>query len=216
MAPEQVAGEQADARADNFAFGAVLYELLTGKRAFQGPNSASIIGAVMKDDPLAIGPLPQSVPPAVPKLLNRCLAKDRERRYQSARSVAFDLEEAAFPPTAPAASRRNFLVGGSAIFATRIGLGLLRSRPAATSAPSSYHLTIEPPPGHRFPENPLMSLSPDGRTAQFTVIDEQQNGQRWLHSVIDGVARPLPKESETWLTRACPVSRFFHRRRTRY
>src|SRR4051812_38538706 len=103
MAPEQIEGLEADARSDIFAFGALLFEMLTGRTAFEGKTRASLLGAILKDQP----PRVSAVQPLAPKTLDRivaaCLAKDPDDRYQSARDLLRDLQWATLPD-APTAS----------------------------------------------------------------------------------------------------------------
>lgn len=97
MAPEQVRGRPADPRSDLFAFGALIYELLSGKVPFQGDTNSDIMVAILREDP---PPLPESVPPALSRLVQHCLEKDPEDRFQSARDLAFSLEAMSFPTSA--------------------------------------------------------------------------------------------------------------------
>jgi serine/threonine protein kinase len=92
MSPEQVRGEPADHRADVFAFGAILYEMLTGKRAFQGATSVETMGAVLKDDPVPASEIVSAIPPALERIVNRCMEKSLEQRFQSAKDLSFALE----------------------------------------------------------------------------------------------------------------------------
>ena len=92
MSPEQVSGKSADYRADIFAFGAVLYELLRGKRAFQKPTSAETMTAILNEDPPDVSQLAPTVPAALQRVLQRCLEKNPEQRFQSASDLAFALE----------------------------------------------------------------------------------------------------------------------------
>ncbi len=92
MAPEQVEGREADARTDIFAFGAVFYEMLTGKRAFEGKSQASLIGAIMKAEPRPMSHAQPTTPAVVEHLVARCLAKDPEDRWQDAHSVKLTLQ----------------------------------------------------------------------------------------------------------------------------
>ncbi len=94
MAPEQVRGEATDPRADVFSFGVVLYEMLSGKRAFSGNSSVELLHAILNDEP---EPLPPTVPSSLDRVVRRCLEKDPERRFQSAADLAFTLD---VPPTA--------------------------------------------------------------------------------------------------------------------
>ncbi len=104
MAPEQARGLEADARADVFAFGAILYELLTGERAFGRATTADTLAAVLREEPPALAAPPDDWPPDLTRLLRRCLAKRPEDRYQSAADLAHDLEALA---AAPAAAPRS-------------------------------------------------------------------------------------------------------------
>jgi len=92
MSPEQVRGEPVDTRSDIFAFGAILYEMLTGVRAFKRNSSIETLSAILKEDPPDLAESLPNVPPALERLSRRCLEKDRERRFQSARDLAFNLE----------------------------------------------------------------------------------------------------------------------------
>jgi tRNA A-37 threonylcarbamoyl transferase component Bud32 len=106
MAPEQVAGRAADVRSDLFAFGCVLYEMLSGKRAFDGPTRLEVSYKTLRDDP---APLPETIPPPLRRIVERLLQKDPEQRLQSARDVAFALEEIEAPTmgVAPVPRRRS-------------------------------------------------------------------------------------------------------------
>ena len=84
MAPEQLEGEEADARTDIFAFGAVIYEMVTGRKAFEGKSQASLIAAIMHVDPPALSTLQPITPPALDQIVRTCLAKDPDGRWQAA------------------------------------------------------------------------------------------------------------------------------------
>jgi Tol biopolymer transport system component len=92
MSPEQVRGEEVDHRADIFAFGAILYELLTGRRAFQGNSAVEVMNAILKEEPPEISEPKREVPFALVRLVRHCLEKGREERFQSMADVAFYLE----------------------------------------------------------------------------------------------------------------------------
>ncbi len=92
MSPEQVRGELVDRRSDIFAFGAILYEMLTGARAFKRDSAIETLGAIIKEDPKELTELNPNVPPPLERLVRRCLEKDRDQRFQSARDLAFNLE----------------------------------------------------------------------------------------------------------------------------
>ena len=91
MAPEQLEGKDADARTDIFAFGAVVYEMLTGKKAFEGRSQASLIGAIMHAEPPAIAAVQPLTPPALDRIVKTCLAKDPDDRWQTARDLSREL-----------------------------------------------------------------------------------------------------------------------------
>jgi serine/threonine protein kinase len=92
MAPEQLEAKDADARTDIFAFGAVVYEMLTGKKAFEGKSQASLIGAIMHAEPAAIATSQPLTPPALDRIVKTCLAKDPDDRWQSARVLLHELQ----------------------------------------------------------------------------------------------------------------------------
>jgi hypothetical protein len=92
MAPEQVRGKPADARSDLFAFGAILYEMISGQRAFHGDSAADIMSSILKDDPAELTETNRNVSPALERIVRHCLEKNPAERFQSARDVAFNLE----------------------------------------------------------------------------------------------------------------------------
>jgi eukaryotic-like serine/threonine-protein kinase len=98
MSPEQVRGLPVDSRSDIFSFGAILYELLTGRRAFRGASPADTLSAILKEEPPELSRGGAEVPPALERVVRRCLEKSREERFESARDLAFALREAAHLP----------------------------------------------------------------------------------------------------------------------
>jgi len=139
MSPEQVRGLPADARSDIFAFGAVLYEMLARRRAFQGETAAETMTSVLRDEPPDLHEIDSALPPAVNGVVRRCLEKRAEERFQSTRDVAFALEAVATLPgrEAPeraAVGRRRRLVRG-------LGLGLAAAAAiAGLAAAGAYGL----------------------------------------------------------------------------
>ena len=126
MSPEQVRGQRADPRSDIFAFGAILYEMLTGRRAFRGDSAIETMNAILKDEPPEISASRPGLSPALDRVVRRCLEKSPEERFQSARDLAFALQEtvsgtaAAPPATALPASRSR-----SILWFTSLGLSLV-------------------------------------------------------------------------------------------
>src|SRR5207249_911216 len=92
MAPEQLEGQEADARTDIFAFGAVVYEMVTGRKAFQGKSHASLISAIMSSDPSPMASLQPLASPALDRVFRKCLAKDPDDRWQTARDLVDELK----------------------------------------------------------------------------------------------------------------------------
>jgi serine/threonine protein kinase len=92
LAPEQLEGMEADARTDLFAFGCVLYEMLTGKTAFAGKTRASLLGAILKDEPPPVSTVQPITPAALDRIVATCLAKDPEDRWQTARDLQRELK----------------------------------------------------------------------------------------------------------------------------
>ncbi len=92
MSPEQVRGQPADTRSDIFALGCVIYEMLTGKRAFRKPTSAETLNAILNEDPPAASEITRTIPPALQRVVHRCVEKSPDRRFQSASDLAFALD----------------------------------------------------------------------------------------------------------------------------
>jgi serine/threonine protein kinase/Tol biopolymer transport system component len=145
MAPEQVRGEPADHRSDLFALGCVLYEMLTGERAYKRETAAETMSAILREDPPDPSTLNVTVPPGVQRALRRCLEKRPQERFESARDLAFALESAvddssasASAPSAPRRDRRWLLAGVAAVaLGAIVGFASARaiSRPSAASGP---------------------------------------------------------------------------------
>jgi len=153
MAPEQVRGEQVDPRTDMFAFGAVLYEMLSGHRAFRRNTTAETMTAILKDDVPEITELPTPVAPALDRIVRRCLEKNPEQRFQSAKDLAFGLEaltqisgpgksgpQPAVAATAPNSTRKLIGIVAAAVFAVAaIALAWWGGRASAFVDPPEYH-----------------------------------------------------------------------------
>ncbi len=153
MSPEQVRGKAADPRSDIFAFGAILYEMLSGKRAFHGDSAADTMSAILKEDPPELAETNRNVSPALERIVRHCLEKNPAERFQSARDVAFNLEalsdvsissRGALPaiPEAPAVRRWLLpLLGGLLLLASWVGIYRFAHRGAAAS-PTFHEITF--------------------------------------------------------------------------
>jgi hypothetical protein len=152
MSPEQVRGKPADARSDLFSFGAILYEMLSGKRAFHGESAAETMSAIAKEEPPELTETNRNVPPALERVVRHCLEKNPTERFQSARDIAFDLEMVSSvssttqsPVIVPGMKRKPlmitaFVVGAAAVLIAGALLARL-TRPAA-AVPRYHQLTF--------------------------------------------------------------------------
>ncbi len=199
MAPEQLQGKGADARSDLFALGCVLYEATSGRHPFTGRNRASLIGAILKDQPAPISTIEPMAPPALDRLVRDCLAKDPDDRLQTAHDVKLQLEwivEGVSQVGAPAVvtgrrrSRERLtwaLVGVLLVAAAAFAVGYLRRVPAERH---TVRLQLTPPEGLKAIGSPR--ISPDGRTLVFSARDAQNISRIWIRPLAALRAWPLP------------------------
>lgn len=188
MAPEQFEGRETDARSDIWAFGAALYEMVTGKMAFQGKDYSSLVGAI-----LAADPPPMAVDPFTPvwleRLVRRCLAKDPEDRWQSMRDVVLELRSPAADTLLPAEPRRWPWIAVAALSAIiAIVVSFLHFRKPAPELPVLI-TSILPPDKATFNE---AVISPDGKLLAFTATSEGKR-QLWVRPIRAHAAQPLPR-----------------------
>ena len=205
MSPEQLDGKPADARSDVFSFGATLYEMVTGRRPFDGPSQASVIGAILKDAPAPLRDAGPDIPRRLDRVVRTCLAKDPEDRWQTMRDLKRELGwiaptgESDEPDPAPAAAAGG--AGGTSVAGWLFALGLLVAaavtagavwtlKPAA-SAPALpvQRFTIDLAAGESLTS--ALAVSPDGRHVVYGVAD---GGETQLHArALDAFdATPIP------------------------
>jgi eukaryotic-like serine/threonine-protein kinase len=192
MSPEQAKGKPADRRSDVWAFGCVLYEMLTGRRAFDGEDISDTLATVLKGDP-DWTVLPAQTSPAVRRLLRRSLEKDRRRRLADIADARLELEEREEPRPAPGESIPKPTFGNPAIVLLTLG-ALIASGAAGlllwprTDRPPEMRVEINTPPTPR-PES--LSISPDGRAVAF-VGEADGRPQIWIRPLDTDRSHPLP------------------------
>jgi serine/threonine protein kinase/Tol biopolymer transport system component len=207
MAPEQAAGQPADRRADVWAFGVVLWEMLTGRKLFEGETVSHVLASVLKDHP-DLSALPRDLPPRLNDLVERCLRKKPKRRLQSIGDARVLLEDylsdpvsfqPAQPPAAVAApvrSRWRWAVPAALVLAGAAAVaGFLAHRPAEIEE-RVMRFNLESPPGaayHLDPADPgPVAVSPDGRALVFSARDPDGNIVLYVRELAVGEARRLP------------------------
>jgi serine/threonine protein kinase len=202
MSPEQVRGRPADPRSDIFAFGAVLYEMLSGKRAFHRDTPADTMSAILREEPPELSSTNRQVSPTLDRIIRHCLEKDPEARFHSAHDLAFQLQ---FPATgetsgiaaAPSPKRRTppaLLAMGAIILVLAAALAaLVFRRPPNAPAVRPVRFSVPIPPGTIYAPGEVsrgLSISPDGTRL---VVELISNGRRRLF------LRPLDSEKFTEL-----------------
>ncbi len=219
MAPEQLEGKDADARSDLFAFGAVLYEMATGKKAFEGRSQASLIAAILEREPAPISAIAPMAPPALERVVKRCMAKDPEDRWQSARDLLHELEwmrdagsQAGVP--APVARRRvsrERLAWTVAAVGLAVGIAapaiVLRLRPATKELPVTRFSIAAPENATFIAETAMSAISPDGRTLTFIAADSGGTVRLWVRPLESLTPRPLAGTENASLPFWSPDSR---------
>jgi hypothetical protein len=207
MAPEQLEGKDADARTDIFAFGAVVYEMATRKRAFEGTSQASVISAIMSSDPPPMSSLQPMTPPALDRTIKTCLAKDADSRWQSASDLERELKWVAesgphASSSVPTTATKGFYalgpratilsVGALFLVAAITGLGTWNLKPSPTRP--VIRTMINLPPGQQLAgldSGPVLALSPDG--AHLGYVARQGGTQQLYLRAMDSIdAKPIP------------------------
>lgn len=194
MAPEQLEGKTADSRSDLFALGTVLYEMLTGKRAFEGKSPASLISAIMSSEPAPMVGIEAMAFPTLDRVVRTCLAKDPEERWQSARDVKHALECVALPPVqevASAAGRRHSrreLAGYALALCLAVAGAILFFRQTEQPASNARAMfTIPPPEKAAFQGGSAVAISPDGSRLVATARSPDRNFGLWIRP-LDSLA----------------------------
>jgi Tol biopolymer transport system component len=192
MSPEQLEGPDADARTDVFAFGAVLYEMASGKKAFEGKSQASLIGAIMTSEPAPLSKLQPVAPPGLDHIVRTCLAKDPEARWQSAADLCAELRWIAAAPSVvesiQAGGKRISIreIAAWSVAAVALITVLLMLRGVSTPAPSASvtRFSVLPPTKGEFDfvDGPG-TLSPDGRYIVFKAPDPAGEDYLWLRAL---------------------------------
>jgi Tol biopolymer transport system component len=210
MSPEQIQGKEADARSDIFAFGAMLYEMLTGKRAFQGKSQLSLASAILEKDPDPIATVQPLTPPALEQIVRTCLAKDPDDRFQSAHDLKLQLQwiaaggsQVGAPAVVSSRRKKTATVLTAAtiagwLIAAALSVLLLIYAGRLTSARQPVHTSIEPPAGFDFfaVTDGAPVLSPDGQQVAFLVAKKgtsftPSGGSLYLLRLSTGESAPV-------------------------
>jgi len=210
MAPEQLEGKEADARTDIFALGEVIYEMATGKPAFNGKSRASLIASILVSEPPPISQVQPLAPPALERIVKKCMAKDPDDRWQSASDLASELEWIAeggssvlAPAPATVHKRRVRRVWGlvTAVAVVVVAMAALYVA-YAPKAPSPIQAYIPPPENTSFVfigdgAGPLV-LSPDGKTLAFVAATSSGAPMLYVRPLDSLQARALAGTEHAW------------------
>jgi Tol biopolymer transport system component/predicted Ser/Thr protein kinase len=190
MSPEQARGKPVDKRADIWAFGVVLYEMLTGRRLFEGETVSDVLAAVLTKEPQW-----NRIPVRTQRLLRRCLEKDPQRRLRDI-GDAMPLVEEVAPAVLPSANKKSLWAAWAVAGVLGVALGVAEYRHAAEEKPRVLRFTV-PPPGKTTFEvvnnviSSVPALSPDGRHLAF-VANEDGRNSLWVRDLDSMAARALP------------------------
>ena len=222
MSPEQLEGTDVDARTDIFAFGAVVYEMITGRRAFAANSQATLISSIMSADPPTASALQPLIPPALERVVRKCLEKDPERRWQTARDLSDEIQwvdvarrETASTSTVRARTTARWAWTAallSALIAVTFSVLLWRRPPAVAGEPVRFTLPLPTPGSTRDLEirseiTTSLALSPDGR---FLAVAAVTNGRSrlWLRRLEAAEFTLLPGTEGAFSPFWSPDSRF--------
>ena len=209
MAPEQLEGKETDARTDIFAFGSVVYEMVTGRKAFEGQSQASVIAAILEHEPPPMSSLQRMAPPAFDRAVRKCLAKDPEERWQNARDLRDELKwiaegssQAGVPVTVAVRRKRWTLLSWALVALLAAALVTVaavhfRERPDDVSR---VVFTVARPTGHT-PLGATPALAPDGKRLVFPGSTPDGRSVLWVRSVDSLTARPVAGTESEWPAR---------------
>ncbi len=203
MAPEQLEGKEADARTDIFAFGVVVYEMATGKKAFEGKSQASLIAKILETDPPPISSLQPMTPPSLDRVVKKCVAKEPEKRWQSASDLCDELKWIcdSGPQTgmsvpgvaAQTLKRRIVWAAAVAVVLAVIAGSALYLRRTPSPEKQVVRFTIGPPEKGSFSPAPMfLTISPDGSKLAFVAADAGGRQQIWIRALDSPTTQPLP------------------------
>jgi eukaryotic-like serine/threonine-protein kinase len=196
MSPEQLEGQEADARSDIFSLGCVLYEMVTGQRAFEGKSTAKVVAAIMTTEPTPITTLSPLTPTTLERVVKKCLSKDPEERWQSAGDLASELRwiaesgsQSGATIAVPAPSRRKLLTWAALALVAAAGAlgGFLLRRPAILP---TLRVAVNLPPGSTLIEGQA-TLSPDGQMVLLSLTDADGKARLWIRSLSGDTAQPI-------------------------
>jgi Tol biopolymer transport system component len=202
MSPEQIEGRELDGRSDIFSLGAVLYEMLTGQRAFKGRSQLSVASAILEKEPTPISSIKPVTPTALDHAIRRCLAKDPEQRWQTGRDLQWELiwiSESASSAATPKVqgSKKNkrellaWIAGGVSLVIGFTGFWTAWRQPQTDERRLQFK--VEAPPGADFllESGGGNAISPDGRTVVFVAVSSA-GSKLWVRPLDAGEARELP------------------------
>lgn len=203
MSPEQVEGKELDGRSDIFSLGAVLYEMLTGKRAFEGKSQLSVASAILEKEPAPISTIKPLTPPALDHAIRRCLAKDPDERWQMARDLGLELKwisesgSQAATPVPQVSSRRNRerVAWAVAAFLAVTGLGaFFANQQFAKPSLAVMVSDLAAPKGTKYNSlvNGRPAISPDGHAVVFSARDASGRSSLWVRVLDGSPAQPIP------------------------
>jgi eukaryotic-like serine/threonine-protein kinase len=202
MAPEQLEGKEADARTDIFAFGAVVYEMATGKKAFEGKTQASLIAAILEREPPAMSSLQPMTPPQLDRVVKTCLAKEPDERWQAASDLCREpkwIGESAsthggsLPVAAPVRKKRckaAIWVGAAVAACVIVGFAGWMLKPTSPKLITRFAVSL--PPGQRLDLEAAVAISPDGTHLVYGAGPNNRDTQLYIRA-MDGLEfRPIP------------------------